>query len=325
MRDTWLLQVCRELENHKDDIIAEYRAYVGTPFNGDGSDGTAASHSQKPKSVKEWLARATELSKAGAINEDDIDGAMEHDSPAQALQTLVEMATETTSNVPAQSDTPAENSLPSASLFTGNHADISIVGSASADKWQYLYVKQSGSKGKTGQLEDETCVHFPKTCALLRSLPSVMWMYNATRCTNGVCPFPPPNISPKEAAQPAGVAAFYKLAAGTVVPMHNGPTNQRLKCQVSTAITKILQNLRETVPVTCSKLALILQLFAARSRRAARRANHCRQRYPRVATRGDHGVRRLIPPFSRRKSCGTQLSLYHSFAHLLIMGVAMRA
>ena len=37
----------------------------------------------------------------------------------------------------------------------------------------------------TGQLEDETCQHFPKTCAVLHSLPSVMWMYNATRCTNG--------------------------------------------------------------------------------------------------------------------------------------------
>lgn len=140
----------------------------------------------------------------------------------------------------------------------------------------------------TGQLEDETCQHFPKTCAVLHSLPSVMWMYNATRCTNGaiaerrplrllnaaklvhsgrnsaqnsaqtgsgsgqedngscrkfnlcertagVCPFPPATVSPKEAAQPAGVAAFYKLKPGTVVPMHNGPTNQRLKCQVGAA------------------------------------------------------------------------------------------
>ena len=51
----------------------------------------------------------------------------------------------------------------------------------------------------------------------------------------GVCPFPPDTISPKEAAQPAGVAAFYKLKPGTVVPMHNGPTNQRLKCQVGAA------------------------------------------------------------------------------------------
>ena len=214
------MQVCRELERHKDDIIAEYRAYV----DGDSND------EPKLKSVKEWLAEATELNQAGAIAEDEIDAAMEHDSPAEALRTLVELATETIEHTSAQTKSAAEGAT--TSLFTGNHADISIVGSASAEKWQYLYVKQSGSKGKTGQLEDETCVHFPKTCALLRSLPSVMWMYNATRCTNGVCPVPPRTISPKEAAQPAGVAAFYKLAPGTVVPMHNGPTNQRLECQV---------------------------------------------------------------------------------------------
>ena len=170
------------------------------------------------------------MSQAGVIAEDDIDAAMEHDSPADALRTLVVLATEEIEHASGRTK-PAVEGAP-ASLFTGNHADISIVRSASAEKWQYLYVKQSGSKGKTGQLEEETCVHFPKTCALLRSLPSVMWMYNATRCTDGVCPVPPPTISPKEAAQPAGVAAFYKLAPGTVVPMHNGPTNQRLKCQV---------------------------------------------------------------------------------------------
>ena len=179
-----------------------------------------------------------ELSEQGAIAEEDVDDAMEQDSPSQALQALIAAVA---SPPPPPADDDADDAGSSASssvssspttLFTGNHADISIVGSGSAEKWQYLYVKQSGSKGKTGtdahnnplllslsnskrsdfyldklqmsddkhtqrraicvcfgeptgQLEDETCQHFPKTCAVLHSLPSVMWMYNATRCTNG--------------------------------------------------------------------------------------------------------------------------------------------
>ena len=211
-------EVCRALEEHKDEIIAEYRAHVG---GGETTGGEAPDVEEEPTTVKGWLGKVTKLSELGALEEDAIDEAMDDDSPMQALKALVY-----TTEKDAAAAPPPPPQKGGATLFTGNHPDISIVGSAAADAWQYLYVKQSGSKGKTGQLEDETCAEFPKTCALLHSLPSVMWMYNATRCTDGRCPFPPPDVPRKEAAQAAGVAAFYKLTPGTVVPMHNGPTNQ---------------------------------------------------------------------------------------------------
>lgn len=147
----------------------------------------------------------------------------EHMDVCKALQTHAEVIVQEYRHAPR-------------SLFTGNHADISIVGRNASEKWQYLYLKQSGSKGKTGELEAEACAHFPKTCKMLQELRPVMWMYNATRCTNGRCPAPPASIDVREAAQPAGVVAFYMLAPGTVVPMHNGPTNQRLKCQLGVEV-----------------------------------------------------------------------------------------
>jgi hypothetical protein len=97
-----------------------------------------------------------------------VDDAMEQDSPSQALQALIaavaspppppaaddadDDASSSVSSSPTTLFTGnhADISIAPTTLFTGNHADISIVGSGSAEKWQYLYVKQSGSKGKTG-------------------------------------------------------------------------------------------------------------------------------------------------------------------------------
>jgi hypothetical protein len=154
-------EVCRALEAHKEEIMAEYRAHVGAG-GGSSSSVTISDSPDKtinpppPTAVKELLARAMELSEQGAIAEEDVDDAMEQDSPSQALQALIAAVA---SPPPPPADDDADDAGSSASssvssspttLFTGNHADISIVGSGSAEKWQYLYVKQSGSKGKTG-------------------------------------------------------------------------------------------------------------------------------------------------------------------------------
>lgn len=164
-------EVCRALEAHKEEIMAEYRAHVGAGGGSSSSVTTSDSPDKTinpppPTAVKELLARAMELSEQGAIAEEDVDDAMEQDSPSQALQALIAAVA---SPPPPPADDDADDAGSSASssvssspttLFTGNHADISIVGSGSAEKWQYLYVKQSGSKGKTGTLTHTTILSF---------------------------------------------------------------------------------------------------------------------------------------------------------------------
>ena len=75
-------EVCRALEEHKDEIIAEYRAHMGGAAAILAEDATEAD--VKPTTtVKGWLAKATELSDRGLVLEEDIDDAMDDDSPSQ--------------------------------------------------------------------------------------------------------------------------------------------------------------------------------------------------------------------------------------------------
>ena len=236
-----LLDSAMEAEDPKRELLAALRKNFaqGTPSGAGAADAEAAAKTQQYQALAtmQWenMARAfpwrhatqTPTRYDGSLDPPDSPALpwlpTEHMDVCKTLQTHADVIVQEYRHAPR-------------SLFTGNHADVSIVGRNASEKWQYLYLKQSGSKGKTGELEADACAHFPKTCKMLEELRPVMWMYNATRCTNGRCPAPPASIDVREAAQPAGVVAFYMLAPGTVVPMHNGPTNQRLKCQLGVEV-----------------------------------------------------------------------------------------
>ena len=147
-------------------------------------------------------------------------------------------------------------------FFTAQHVDKNIVGKEMVDigAWQYLHLKKGERTGQIGTLEEEPCTLFPKTCNLIRNLNSVMWLYNASKCPDGDCTLMP---SPQELAEqesefvfgkPAGLVAMYRLKQGQRVPLHSGPTNQRLKCQLGIDIPEGVSAPRNLLTITCSCL-----------------------------------------------------------------------
>ena len=105
-------------------------------------------------------------------------------------------------------------------MFHGNHSDASLnVGQP--DAWQYMYLRD-----QFGTWRDELCEnYFPQTCDFFRDLESLRVLTEEEEkvtcqsewCTRGQHP---------------GVVTFYQLAPDSLVRLHNGPTNQRLKCHL---------------------------------------------------------------------------------------------
>ena len=54
--------------------------------------------------------------------------------------------------------------------------------------------------------------------------------------------------------KPAGLVAMYRLKQGQRVPLHNGPTNQRLKCQLGIDIPEGVSAPRNLLTITFSCL-----------------------------------------------------------------------
>ena len=86
---------------------------------------------------------------------------------------------------------------------------------------RYVNLKHAG-----GEWDETLCAaHFPTTCSLFKGLPEVdgtLSQASVEECA-GYCPMGP--------VQP-GMIAFYRLGAGRTVPLHNGGSNQRLKCHL---------------------------------------------------------------------------------------------
>ncbi|GMH77487.1 hypothetical protein TL16_g07426 [Triparma laevis f. inornata] len=107
--------------------------------------------------------------------------------------------------------------------FDGAHADSWMTSENGGGWWEYAMLKD-----ESGKWNELLCAKFfPKTCALFRGLPMVdsPRPLSSVRC-EGWCP------EGAENAFSAGMVSFYRLAPGRSVPMHNGGTNQRLKCHL---------------------------------------------------------------------------------------------
>lgn len=112
-------------------------------------------------------------------------------------------------------------------LFTPDHEDTGLVAGAAAS-WRYLHLKRV--VGDSGW-DEETCrKFFPRTCAAIRGLREV------DRQLKDLQPADGPGCEGWCSHQDSpGVVAFYWLEPGASVPLHTGPSNQRLKCQLAVA------------------------------------------------------------------------------------------
>ena len=131
--------------------------------------------------------------------------------------------------------------------FDAAHDDAALVakqarawGGETAAPWQYLHLRRvdavgagrsrdgraAGSGAKAAGWDDALCsAHFPTTCAALREVRGVR-SAPPRPCERGWC------RDNAHRAAPPGLVAFYRLAPGAEVPLHSGPTNRRLKCQL---------------------------------------------------------------------------------------------
>ena len=86
------------------------------------------------------------------------------------------------------------------------------------DFWEYLFLKK-GFQNWNQYMCDS---HFALTCGLLKGLPELDEPRSDTAQCEGWC----------DSVLTPGFVAFYRLAGGKEVPLHGGPSNQRLKCQL---------------------------------------------------------------------------------------------
>ena len=125
--------------------------------------------------------------------------------------------------------------------FDAEHDDAALVAKAARGwegeteaPWQYLHLRRLryGSRGEEPNWDEELCAkHFPETCAALRGLAEVDGSPTQP-CKDGWCRGIHEVQSGQLLWQKPGLVAFYRLAPGVEVPLHSGPTNRRLKCQL---------------------------------------------------------------------------------------------